>query len=421
MSAGWWARAGCLVTVALSLVAVPTAGAAPLRLDASFGEGGIAHVAFFAGIDPPSPLRPARQPDGKVIVAAAGLVGDNGWQTLLARFTRSGRPDPTFGHRGWRRLGYRWNFQPYAVHVQPDGRILVLGADGSPGQFGLARLLPDGSSDRSFGTNGFVAWNPPWRPDDVSLAAGPGVFVPQADGKVLAAGVVAERRPVGGLLGTFFNRVEFVRFNENGLVDESFGRAGVHEELQDTLFFFQKWAALPDGDIVALASGYDAFAPYGWWLVRFNHDGTLDQGFGQGGSVRLEQDLNHPRLYGLEFARDGGLLIRHRKTLRRIRPSGRLDTRFGTTCRRPPPSSFSWAGTASTPDGNLFAAGVTPVDRVRGTDGLFVRYDPRGCVAGRPLRVRAMPNVGPPLLQRRHIALVEAADPHGLSLIRIRR
>jgi hypothetical protein len=46
----------------------------------------------------------------------------------------------------------------------------VLGAAGfgpffypQPGQLGLVRLLPDGTRDPSFGTNGFVSWNPPWR------------------------------------------------------------------------------------------------------------------------------------------------------------------------------------------------------------------------------------------------------------------
>jgi hypothetical protein len=49
MSAAWWARGGCLITLALSLTVVPTASAAPLRLDAGFGEAGIARVAFDTG------------------------------------------------------------------------------------------------------------------------------------------------------------------------------------------------------------------------------------------------------------------------------------------------------------------------------------------------------------------------------------
>ena len=179
MRAVSWARAAGLVAVALSLgAAAPSADAARLRLDAGFGDGGIARVPFKLRYSAPElrMLRPARQPDGKVVVAASAYFDRGNSQILIARFTRRGRPDPSFGHRGWTHLGLRWNFAPSAVQVLPDGRILVLGAAvygpylyPTPGQLGLARLLPDGSRDRSFGKNGFVAWNPPWRADTVFM------------------------------------------------------------------------------------------------------------------------------------------------------------------------------------------------------------------------------------------------------------
>jgi len=110
--------------------ALARGGADGRRRDASprcrFGEGGIARVPFRVtpGL---RPVRPVRQPDGKVLVAASNDADHGYSEILLARFTRRGRPDPTFGHRGREHLGRRWNFEPYAVHVQPDGRILVLG------------------------------------------------------------------------------------------------------------------------------------------------------------------------------------------------------------------------------------------------------------------------------------------------------
>src|SRR5829696_6902423 len=124
MSAAWWARAGCLVAVALPLAAVPTAEAATLRLDTTFGEGGIARVRFGSGQTGTDmrPLRPVRQPDGKVLLAASSYFDHGNSQILLARFKRSGRPDRTFGHGGRERLGLRWNFAPQEVQVQPDGR-----------------------------------------------------------------------------------------------------------------------------------------------------------------------------------------------------------------------------------------------------------------------------------------------------------
>src|SRR6185436_3779190 len=110
-----------------------------------------------------------------------------------------GGADPAFVNA---QIGHAIGKRAVAVHAACfGGRILVLGADGygpfmypSPGQFALVRQLPEGSRDRTFGTNGFVRWYPPWHADTLSTYAVPGVFVPRRDGRVLAAGVVYERR-----------------------------------------------------------------------------------------------------------------------------------------------------------------------------------------------------------------------------------
>jgi uncharacterized delta-60 repeat protein len=431
MSAAWWARAGCVVAVAFSLVAVPTADAATLRLDHRFGEGGIARVRFGIVLDPADtlPLRPVRQPDGKLLVAAARYEFHWNSQILLARFTRRGRPDPSFGHGGRERLGLRWNFDPQAVHVQPDGRILVLGAAGrgpglypTPGQFGLVRLLPDGSRDHTFGTNGFVAWNPPKRAGAVYLTALPGVFIPQPDGRLLAAGIVTELVNHQEL-----RRVVFVRFNQNGSVDESFGRAGLIEG-PDGPDFFSAWAALRDGRVVALSRRNEGSDGSIVWLHRFTAEGAVDRGFGQDGSVRLG-------LNGLDGApellpaRDGNLLIidggnragRATAAVHRVLPGGQLDSQFGTACARPGPLDVFTRGGAATSAGGVLA---TALQR---TDSLVLRFGPGGCVAARPLRLRAV-SAGPPVLQGRRTALVAATYgrtlaglARGLALIRIRR
>jgi hypothetical protein len=53
-----------------------TADAATLRLDGRFGDGGIAHVRFGSGQTGTgmSARRPVRQPNGKVLVAAAAEI-----------------------------------------------------------------------------------------------------------------------------------------------------------------------------------------------------------------------------------------------------------------------------------------------------------------------------------------------------------
>jgi uncharacterized delta-60 repeat protein len=434
MTAAWWTRAGCLVAVALSLAAAPTADAATVRLDAKFGDGGIARVPLRPGgiRTLVRPLRPLRQPDGRVLVAAA-IEGDRGdpMQVALARFKRSGQPDPAFGRGGRVRLGAHWNFDPRAILVQPDGRIVLMGAAGrginslyslvAPAQIGLIRLLPDGSRDRAFGADGFVAWNPPWRGDTRLMQTIPGLLLRQADGRLLVAGGVDELRK-SDPFNVDVQRVAFVRFNENGALDESFGGAGAVEG-PDGANVPSAWAALPDGRIAAAAPRNGGFGPpVSWSLDVFTADGTVDREFGQDGSVRIEANT-FAGIAALEAAGDGTLVVigtDHRRTgtvLRRILPGGQLDAGFGTACGRPL-RAFSWGGGAATPDGGVFVAASTYV--IRGHQrSLFARYGLHGCLAGRPLRVRAV-SAGPPLLRGRHMALVGATDAHGLALIQIR-
>lgn len=434
MSAAWSARAASLALVALSLAAVPAADAATLRLDGRFGEGGIAWVRFRSTEDM-GVLRPVRQPDGKVLVPGANHFFHGNAQIMLARFTRTGRPDAAFGHNGRERLGLRWNFAPRAVHVQPDGRILVLGEAGyapfmypTPGQFGLVRLLPDGSRDRTFGTNGFVAWNPPWRANAVALYAFPGVFVPQADGRLLAAGVATELvRPPGGLGSVERQRVVFVRFNQDGSVDESFGSAGLIEGPGSTDVFWRAWAALPDGHIVALSSRNEGSGVISWWFHRFTAGGVVDRDFGSDGSVRLGSNVLYD-VHELLPMRDGSLVMlgtvdpNHpagsMAAVRRITPGGQLDPSFGTACGGPGPRGGGIGGTA-TSDGGILAT-VRGFVRHSRIDSLVLRYGTDGCVAGRPLRIKGL-TAAPPTLQGRHRALIGATDHGGLALIRIRR
>jgi hypothetical protein len=139
-------------------------------------------------------------------------------------------------------------------------------------------------------------------------------------------------------------------------------------------------------------------------------------------------DLDPQRVRELVPARDGSLVFVYAKRLRRILPSGQLDARFGTACGRPPLSAGKLGRSAAVTSegggalttGTRFRGGAPPVSFV-------IRYGSDGCVAGRPLRVRAV-SVGPPLLLGRHVALVGATDESkypalatALALARIRR
>src|SRR6476661_7969144 len=70
----------------------------------------------------------------------------------------AGTLDPTFGNGGTVMTSFgQLTEEGHAVVVQPDGRIVAGGLSSGPtADFALARYLPDGQPDSSFGNGGKV-------------------------------------------------------------------------------------------------------------------------------------------------------------------------------------------------------------------------------------------------------------------------
>ncbi|MGI8806645.1 MAG: hypothetical protein ACR2KK_02085, partial [Acidimicrobiales bacterium] len=157
-----------------TIVSPPTAGAAGGERDAGFGNGGTVMIDSNA-VDVGGPVRIA--PDGRIVV-----TGATGGRLLVARRLSDGRVDPSFGIGGLV-LDDFGDADPVDAAVQPDGRIVVLVklADRTWGFVGrLVRYLPDGSRDPSFGTGGvggFVRY--PGLRSSLALVA---------DGRILVSG-----------------------------------------------------------------------------------------------------------------------------------------------------------------------------------------------------------------------------------------
>ena len=166
-----------------------------------------------------------------------------------------------------------------ALAVQPDGRVITVGrtstlAGGT--DFAVMRHERDGTLDTSFGNGGKVV---------TAIAPGAGADAAQAvaiqpDGRILVAGSTA----------TSASDLDFVvvRYLANGTLDASFGNGGkVVTPIGPSGDRIHAIAVQDDGMIVVAgdsdrgssASGID-FA-----LARYRHDGTLDAGFGTGGTV----------------------------------------------------------------------------------------------------------------------------------------
>jgi uncharacterized delta-60 repeat protein len=123
----------------------------------------------------------------------------------LARYTRDGRIDDSFGSGG----GIFTNFRPaeplagaFALLLDREGNIIAAGTAGQPpaptsvtqADLALARYAPNGAPDNTFGTNGEVTTG--FGINEAGIYA----LALQTDGKIVAAGI-SQQNPFGGQVG----------------------------------------------------------------------------------------------------------------------------------------------------------------------------------------------------------------------------
>jgi uncharacterized delta-60 repeat protein len=191
--------------------------------DRSFGNDGVAVAELPDQTAYGSDL--AVQADGNFVVAgsAAPLRGGFPESLILARFTRPGSLDPTFGG------GDGWATWSDALAAQTSGRDMALQADGrilvaldvyEPGTpvftpaFALARFASDGAPDASFDGDAKVVT--PF----LGLGGDAYDVALQPNGKIIAVGGMIQVASTGS--STF----ALARYESNGSLDPTFGASG---------------------------------------------------------------------------------------------------------------------------------------------------------------------------------------------------
>ena len=180
-------------------------------LDRSFGTKGTASVSFEPLSSQVNGL--ALQPDGR-IVAVGGAFEHEHTEMAIARFTRSGSLDTSFGANGKKVLfsDTLSTSTAAAARANRDGKLLIVGM--TQGGFTLLRLKPNGSLDRGFGENHDGTTVTPY----ATGAGGYGLAL-QPDGRIVVAGGALQRN------GKWNFGV--ARYTRGGSLDESFGSGGV--------------------------------------------------------------------------------------------------------------------------------------------------------------------------------------------------
>jgi uncharacterized delta-60 repeat protein len=181
----------------------------PTGLDTNYSVDGQTYASLgFLEIG----LGMARQPDGKIVVVGSseGRGGVGEADVMVVRYTVDGVADPAFN--GGSTLAFGWNAdlvgidRGQAVAVQQDGKIVIAGNTDAGGgnllNFGIARLMPDGTFDTTFDGDGKQVVD--FNFDDRTFAV-----AVQPDGKIVVAGhsaadlAVVRLLPTGALDTTF--------------------------------------------------------------------------------------------------------------------------------------------------------------------------------------------------------------------------
>jgi uncharacterized delta-60 repeat protein len=311
-------------------------------------------------------------PPGHVVpcgdVCSVGGGGEP-FDFALARYNANGSLDASFGSRGSVTMNMDagspvdHRARATSVAVQPDRKIVVAGdaLGGSFDGFALARYSPDGTPDPSFGDGGQVITNLGRHHDARALAA-----LRQPNGKMVVAGSA----------GSDF---ALVRYQPDGSLDTSFGRAGIVRTDFGGEAGANALALQSDGEIIAAGHAGSSTA-----LARYEPDGSLDASFGTGGKVVIH---DRATVSGVLVQPNGRIVSVERSCRRgyigfrlsRFTRDGSLDSTFGhggTAGARVGRDSCT-EGAAFGPDGKVLVAGESG-GRRRSRDVALLRFNPNG-------------------------------------------
>ena len=246
------------------------------------------------------------------------------------RLTPAGALDASFGTDGTVREAPAAASAFSALAVQPDGRIVAVGQfeqDGNgESRFVAVRYLADGSRDDAFGTGGRAA--------PASLTASGDALALDGEGRIVVTGSAF----VGG--GGFESEIRTARLTAAGVLDASFGTAGVAVASLPAAFNLASAVVVDAQGRATVGGGALSFSTGAADLVLLRYDaaGVPDASFGTDGVVRTSTFGPAAIAFDLALQSDGKLLVggaagpgeAGNLLLARYTTDGALDTDFGT-------------------------------------------------------------------------------------------
>ena len=308
------------------------------QLDSAFGTNGIVKTDVGSNLlyqFDSRGIQVLSKADGStyIIISASN-------HTYIAKLLSDGSPDKSYGNQGFSTAA---QIIPNKAALQSDGKIIIAGyiiVPSLPGSntnignnFAVARFNIDGSLDSSFSNDGIQTTYLGTNNDDVATAV-----AIQSDGKIVVTGYADN-----GV--NFSNRdIALVRYNADGSLDNTFnynGRLISHFNLfgytddYDDDDIPTAIAIQPDGKIVVAGSVNLLYIyPAGGrasGIARYNNDGTDDLTFGNRG----RKTFNGGAASDLAIQTDGKLIFSDVApyTIARLNPDGNFDLTFANAGR----------------------------------------------------------------------------------------
>src|SRR6266508_1365330 len=239
--------------------------------DTSFGGGdGVVYLDLQGQQDEAAAV--AVDSAGRIVVAGRSWVVLGNSDAVVVRLLPDGSPDPSFANQGVVVLNLRTDFDAaYGLALQADGALLVAGSyQPSVLTPWLARLHADGTRDRRFGRKGLVipkvsgAWY------DVTV---------QADGRIVTAGqlladlAVARYLPDGKADGSFgAGGVATVKVDPSGFLHGQAMGVAIHADGTILAVGAATASSVSDMAAVALLADGTPDARFGSGGVVLHHD-----------------------------------------------------------------------------------------------------------------------------------------------------
>jgi uncharacterized delta-60 repeat protein len=266
-------------------------------LDTSFSRDGIRTASI--GKDPYDIAEDMTiQPDGKIVVV--GESDENGLDGLdfaILRLLPDGTRDRSFSRDGERIVAFKdYESLATSVAVDAEGNIVVSGtvrADRS--EIALARVLPSGAMDASFGSNGRVVTRLPY-------LSGLGTVLIDDDGRIVGVGGTqgSPDRPHLGFL--------VARYLPDGSLDPAFSGDGMVKTRIGASAGAQGVAIDAIGRIIAAGTARTGPGTFAFAAARYTRNGRLDTSFS--GDGYLTTSISH-EVYGhaVEIQADGRAVV----------------------------------------------------------------------------------------------------------------